>query len=204
MRIGIVCARHHRVVGALRPGEQHAIDDHLILLGLAAENRRILENQTAPVGVCLAKFVSRDQSREAAADNDQIVKLIDGRRSIDPRLVHSIANAVRRVDDGGYVAVGTRVITDAGVAVPLRCEVLRQRRRGRAQQNRPGPDERGPQKVAPRDVGIQSEGVQLVGHSAILITLRADFHATCQYSREYPWRGNCGPASSRPSPPREN
>jgi hypothetical protein len=179
VRIGIVCARHHRVVRTLRSGQHHTVHQHLILFGFAAEYRMILENQTAPVGVRLAKFVGRDESREAAADDDQIVKLVDGRRIIDPRLVDSIANAVRRIDDGGNVAVGARVITDAGVAVPLRGEVLRERRRGRAQQNRPGPDERRPQKVAPRNLDIQPEGFQLVGISHT-------HHIECGFSRYLP------------------
>ena len=144
MRVVVVRARNHSVVGSLRSGEHHPIHLHLILLGLAAEHRMVIENQAARVGTRLVKLVGGNQAGESAADDDQVIGLIDQRRGIDFRLVDPVANTVCRIDDRGDVAVRAAVIADAGVAVPRCGQSLREA--GAAAPKRIAPE---PTSVAP-------------------------------------------------------
>ena len=73
MCVRVVRLRHDRVVGTLGARQHDAVDQHLILLRLAAEDRVILENEAASVRARLLKLVGCDEARESAAHDNQVI-----------------------------------------------------------------------------------------------------------------------------------
>ena len=117
----------------------------------------VLEHEAAfGVAVLPVRAVSRGQAGNAASHYNQIVDLLrvyEGRRAA---FVSAIANAMRRVDYAGRVAVRGGVVPNATGARPFISQALRMRsgneaRYSREQRARTGCLESGADKIATRD-----------------------------------------------------
>src|SRR6185503_1177194 len=96
-----------------------AADEEFIPLGLAGEDRVILEDETGllPVGV-LEESPRGHGAGEAAARDHQVEGLTGRRRARDPPLVERVPDPVARVHYLRRVPVEAGVVTDAAVAGP--------------------------------------------------------------------------------------
>jgi hypothetical protein len=72
--------KHAGVVGPLGPGHAHPPHEELVPLGLAAENRMVVDDQRSARRMMPPKVVRSREARETSAHNDQIVELpvVDG------------------------------------------------------------------------------------------------------------------------------
>src|SRR5262249_10933780 len=115
--------RHHDAGGALWGGEMIAIDIELVLLGLTAEDRMLIEHQDRAVGAPLAISAAGGHASDATTDDNDIRSLasIDRRPQ---RLVEFLVTdpPVRGVHYLVSVAVGPAVIAYATRSGPVRSQ----------------------------------------------------------------------------------
>ncbi len=98
-----------------------AIDDQLVLLGLAAENRVIVEHQASSVAVTIEGMGSR-QSAESTADNDHVefASVNNVGRVGNPV---TAGHRMRRIDDFVGIAVRSLVVPDSAGTRPVLAEL---------------------------------------------------------------------------------
>ena len=115
--IGVAALLRHEEDGrALVRGESLPIDEELVALGLAAEDRVVVDDERASAAV----FLEEDrggESGDSAADGDEVVDLAGVGGVGDARFEGAIAHRVSGGDDVPGVAVRVRVVADAAVAV---------------------------------------------------------------------------------------
>src|SRR5690606_14373671 len=117
--LDVILLEYQAAVGPLRSRQPPAVDDELVLLGLAAHDRMILEQQAAASGTAvLAEFIRCGHPGKTATDDDQVDLLVD--RPCRRIGIEAVADAVGGFDHRLGVAVGPAVVTDAAVAGPGR------------------------------------------------------------------------------------
>jgi hypothetical protein len=95
-----------------------SVDAELIAFRLAAEDRVVVEHEAASALPLLEEHGSGEPA-DAAAHDDEIVRLAGVDRVAQLRLEGTVANGVRGVHHVERVAIGARVIADAAVAGPF-------------------------------------------------------------------------------------
>src|SRR6516225_2751801 len=92
----------------------------LVALGLAAENRMIVEHEAgfSRPGLAL-KDQRRSQTADASANHQAVVSLFRVDHICGEPLKYAVANLVSSFEHGGCVAVGIRVVADTGVTGPV-------------------------------------------------------------------------------------
>ena len=118
--VGITSRRRHcKIVRALRSRNVNTINFEIVALGLAAEDRVIVENQCPTGRVQTMKVVRRRQSREAAADNHEI-KYLTRFRYADRRCIEApCTDIVRGANQLRRVTVRLRIVTESAGAIPV-------------------------------------------------------------------------------------
>ena len=114
-----VPGRRTETVRPLRPVQAISLHIEFILLGFAAEDRMVFDNQTSlAVAVLFIKIIGRSHTGKTAADNHHIVFFtgIDGRFAELSRV--SIADQVRGFASAGHIAVRAGVIANAAKSRP--------------------------------------------------------------------------------------
>ena len=136
-----------------------AVDRELVALGLAAEDRVVVDDEAATAALLLEED-RRGKTADPTADRDQIVHLAGVGRACDGALKFSVAHAMRRRHQVVHVAVGAGIVADAAVAVPGIGRGNRGRRLPLSpplDQQAGAREERAVQEVAPRDRLVHAE-----------------------------------------------
>ena len=110
---------HGAVVGALRTGQVHAVDEKVVAFCLTAEHRVVVEHERAAGRMQAPKMMRRTEPGESCTDDDQVVLLPRVDRIGRCRAKASCADLVRSLHEPGRVAVRVRVVAEAAGSVPV-------------------------------------------------------------------------------------
>ena len=143
------------------------VDAELVALGLAAEDRVVVEHETATAALFLEEHRRREPA-DPATDAHQIVQLARVIGARDGALKISVAQAMPHRHDVVSVAVGAGVVPDAAVPVPR----IGRRDRGRhlctrAEHQARAREERAVQEIAARDRRVHPEAIVTHGRGML-------------------------------------
>ena len=141
-----------------------ARDAELVALRLPAEDRVVVEHQTAAPPAPPATFFLEEDCRgepaDPAAHHDQVVHLPGVDRVSDRAVKRPVAQAMRRGHHVVHVAMRAGVVTDPTVAVPSLCGRKSGRRLERATEHQAGAREEGSvEEVTARDRLVHAEAI---------------------------------------------